>query len=233
MTPPPVVLVHGAGSTHRHNWGGSGWTDVLADEGRTVVPFELPGHGEAPPLADADGVEAAGDVERLLALLAADGGPAPVDAIGFSAGARLLLRAAARHPAAFRRLVLLGVGDNLLRPGDGSAAWLVNVLEAPAEPAEPPARTVWRLVASAGNDRAAVAAYLRRPVPALTAGDLAALDLPVLVVLGDRDPGAPGDDLVAALPDARLVSLTGLDHFGTTSDVRAMEAATRFLDAEA
>lgn len=35
---------------------------------------------------------------------------------------------------------------------------------------------------------------------------------------------------VAALPDARLVTLTGLDHFATTSDVRAMEAATRFLD---
>ena len=40
----------------------------------------------------------------------------------------------------------------------------------------------------------------------------------MLVVLGDQDPAGtltPGDGLVTALPDARLVTLRGVDHFGT------------------
>jgi alpha-beta hydrolase superfamily lysophospholipase len=39
----------------------------------------------------------------------------------------------------------------------------------------------------------------------------------------------PGDGLVAALHDARLVTLRGVDHFGTTSDVRCMQAVLDFL----
>jgi len=51
----------------------------------------------------------------------------------------------------------------------------------------------------------------------------------VLVVLGDQDPAGPGDGLVAALPGARLVTLRGVDHFGTPSDVRCMQAVLDFL----
>jgi hypothetical protein len=51
----------------------------------------------------------------------------------------------------------------------------------------------------------------------------------VLVVLGDQDPAGPGDGLVAALPDARLVTLRGMDHFGTPADVRCMQAVLGFL----
>ena len=51
----------------------------------------------------------------------------------------------------------------------------------------------------------------------------------MLVVLGDQDPVGPGDGLVAALPDARLVTLRGVDHFGTPGDVRCMQAVPGFL----
>ena len=53
----------------------------------------------------------------------------------------------------------------------------------------------------------------------------------MLVVLGDQDPAGmtPGDGLVAALPDARLVTLRGVDHFGTPADVRCMQAVLGFL----
>ena len=59
--------------------------------------------------------------------------------------------------------------------------------------------------------------------------DLAAIDAPVLVVLGDRDFAGPADRLLAALPDARLVTLRGVDHFGTPSDYGCIEAVTGFL----
>ena len=51
----------------------------------------------------------------------------------------------------------------------------------------------------------------------------------MLVVLGDQDPAGPGDGLVAALPGARLVTLRGVDHVGTPSDVRCMLAVLDFL----
>jgi len=52
----------------------------------------------------------------------------------------------------------------------------------------------------------------------------------VLIVLGDKDPAGPGEPLAAALPDAQLVTLRGVDHFGTPSDVRCMQAVLGFLD---
>jgi pimeloyl-ACP methyl ester carboxylesterase len=223
---PPVVLVHGVGSSFEHNWVVTGWIDVLADEGRTAVPFELPGHGGAARIPD-DADDADVFVPFLEAQAEAAGGP--VDVVGFSAGAQLSIRAATRRPSAIRRLALLGIGDGVLRPSEGFLTRLADLLDGAAEPADPHARVFWRLASSAGNDRAAVAAYLRRQLPPLTPDDLAGVELPVLLVLGERDFAGPGDGLVAALPDARLVPLRGVDHFGTTSDYRAMDAVSRFL----
>ena len=82
--PVPVVLVHGLGSSFAHNWGVSGWDDILQSEGFEAVGYELPGHGAAP---EAVGGESEA-VQRLLDLVSTR---EPVDAIGFSAGARLVL----------------------------------------------------------------------------------------------------------------------------------------------
>ena len=51
----------------------------------------------------------------------------------------------------------------------------------------------------------------------------------MLVVLGERDLTATADRLVAALPDATLVSVAGLDHFATPSDFGVIDATMRFL----
>ena len=45
-------------------------------------------------------------------------GREPLDAIGFSAGAQVLLRLAADQPGRFRRLALLGIGGGVLEPAD-------------------------------------------------------------------------------------------------------------------
>jgi pimeloyl-ACP methyl ester carboxylesterase len=86
-----------------------------------------------------------------------------------------------------------------------------------------------RLAEGLGNDRAELIAFLRRPFRPPSATELAGITGPVLVVLGEQDPAGPGDRLVAALPDARLVTLRGVDHFGTPSDVRCMQAVLDFL----
>ena len=51
------------------------------------------------------------------------------------------------------------------------------------------------------------------------------------MVIGDKDFAGPGDPLVDSLPDARLLTLQGLDHFATPKDFRVMDAALEFIGA--
>lgn len=224
MAPPPVLLVHGFASSYERNWREPGWVDILDDEGRDVVGFDLPGHGNAEKPHDP---QAYVDMEEAVA--AALPGEGPVDAIGFSLGGQLLLRVAAEKPSRFRRIVVGGVGDNIFRHDDPEAA--ARAIETgAASDGDPGVAQAFAVFAKApGNDPAALAACLRRPRDPVTPDVLAGVSVPVLVVLGDKDFAGPADKLMAALPDARLESLTGADHFGTPKDFRFIEAAMKFI----
>jgi pimeloyl-ACP methyl ester carboxylesterase len=219
---PPVLLVHGFASSAEHNWRQPGWLDLLADCGRETIAADLPGHGTAPRPADPAEYQ---EVEAYVA--AAIEGRDPLDAIGFSVGAHVLLRLAGDQPSRFRRLALLGIGRGVLEPADPEP--IVAALTGDPDPENVPGMVFRRLADGLGNDRDALIAFLRRPQRPLTEADLARIPGQVLVVLGDKDPAGPGDGLVAALPDARLVTLRGVDHFGTPGDVRCMQAVLDFL----
>ena len=105
----------------------------------------------------------------------------------------------------------------------------MTALESGEEPEDVRARTFRRMARSAGNEPRALSAFLRRPRQILTEEDLSKLDMPILVVLGDRDWVGPADRLMAALPSATLVKLAGVDHFATPSDFGAIDATVRFL----
>src|ERR1700683_3122231 len=109
----PVLVVHGFASPAEHNWRQPGWLDLLADAGRETVAVDLLGHGRAPrPTSPAD-------YESGEARVAADiAGHEVLDAVGFSAGAHVLLRLAAAEPGRFRRLALLGIGAGAIASGD-------------------------------------------------------------------------------------------------------------------
>lgn len=218
----PVVLVHGFGSSFRHGWAELGWPDLLADEGREVIGPDLLGHGTASKPTDPAAYEA---LESHLAQ--SFDAYEQVDAVGFSLGARVLLTLASSAPKRFGRLVLLGVGAELLGPGH--AAELADAVEAGAAPDDVTVGVFDRLAREPGNDRAALVALLRRQVPPLDEARLSHVTCPVLVVLGDQDPAGPGEPLVGALPDAQLVTLRGVDHFATPRDMRAIDATLRFL----
>jgi pimeloyl-ACP methyl ester carboxylesterase len=221
-----VLLVHGFGTSSALTWGANGWIDLLREAGRDVIGVDLLGHGTAPKPHDP---AAYADLEANVAAQLPDGA---VDAIGFSLGARVVLALAAERSERFRRIVVAGVGANLFR-NDDHAAIVRAVRGEPIEgdDADVAARYFAGLAELPGNDRAALAACMARPGWPLKADDLGRIDRPVLVVLGDRDFAGPADPLVAALPDARLVNLRGVDHAATPKNFGFIDAALEFLDA--
>ena len=230
MSPgPPVVLVHGIATSSARTWGDNGWLDLLADAGRSVIGIDLLGHGTADKPHDPaayDRME-----ELVLAQLPAE----PVDAVGFSLGARTLLVLASAHPERFHRIVVAGVGANLFRRDD-TAELLADAIatgDDAAAPTSPVAQYFRSLAEQPGNDPLALAACLRRPGPSgITADTLVRITCPVLVVLGDADFAGPADPLLEALPDARLVTLRGVDHFATPKDFSFLDAGLDFLGAQ-
>jgi pimeloyl-ACP methyl ester carboxylesterase len=224
MTSPPrsLVLLHGFASSFDHGWRQTGWVDILSDFDCTAPEIDLPGHGSSSRLTEPeDYAEVEEEVFRSLPA------PGPLTAVGFSAGADVLLRMAIAHPGSFERIALLGIGDNVFETRD--ARTLAQALERDDEPEDVVARLFHRLAASTGSDPQALSAFIRRARPPIREEDLDAVTCPVLVVLGDRDMTTSAARLVGALPSASLVTLAGVDHFATPSDFGAIDATMRFL----
>jgi pimeloyl-ACP methyl ester carboxylesterase len=229
LTDPPIVLVHGFATSCARTWGETGWLDLLTDVGRTVIGIDLLGHGTAARPHDPAAYE------RMESLVLEQFPDEPVDAVGFSLGARTLLVLASAHPDRFNRIIVAGVGANLFRHDD-SAALLADAIAGGDDgqgEVSPVAQYFRSLAELPGNDPLALAACLRRPnATAITADGLGHITCPVLVVLGDEDFAGPADPLLEALPNARLVTLRGVDHFATPKDFGFLDAGLEFLDAQ-
>jgi len=231
---PPVLLVHGFGTSASATWRSNGWLDLLADAERTTIAVDLLGHGEAPHPTDPESYR---DLEdHVLAAMPDEA----VDAIGFSAGASVILWLAAHHPGRFRRVVVAGVGANLFERD--SERWQVIAEAVRTGMSDDPQLRYFADLPEAGSSRdakvdpdlrAAMAAFLSRPDRRFfTPEILAGVAVPVLVVLGDRDFAGPADPLVAALPAGTHRLLRGVDHFATPKDFGFIDAALDFLGAQ-
>lgn len=218
-----VALVHGFATSSARTWGDNGWLDLLADVGRVPLPLDLLGHGTADKPHDPAAYAAMEDL--LLAQLPDQ----PVDGIGFSLGARVLLTLACDHPERFDRLVLTGVGANLFRT-EGSDL-VLRAVEGEGDPTNPVVQYFAGLASDPESDREALAACLRSPRPVLTPERLAEVRTEILVVIGDKDFAGPGEPLADALPNATLVTLRNVDHFATPKDFGCIDAALDFLGA--
>jgi len=219
-----VFLAHGFASSFELNWREPGFVDLLEDAGRTVLPFDFTGHGTARKSYDpSDYDDQAGELLDALP-------DEPVDAVGFSMGALNLLRAASREPQRFNCLVVAGVGENVFNQHQGDV--VADAIEAgEAEDGNVAAQLFVQFSRVPGNDAKALAACMRRMRSGMTEDDLARIELPVLVVIGDKDFAGPADRLTAALPDARQVVLRNTEHFATPRSFAFIDAALEFLGA--
>ncbi len=219
-----VVLLHGFATSARRTWIEPGWVDLLTEGGRAVIAPDLLGHGEADKPHDP---EAYAHVEQLVA----DRLPSrPVDAIGYSAGARVLLALAAENHERFERIVLGGIGGRLLERREGNP--VLDAVRGEADPADVVAQRFHTMASSDGNDPAALAAFAQRAQPRLDPEQLMAIATPVLIIIGDQDFAGPGEPLAEALGNARVETLRGVDHFGLPKSFDFMDRAFDFLGVD-
>jgi len=210
---PPLVLLHGATGSGRDHF--ATLVPVVARAFRTYLP-DARGHAGT-RWDPADGWSAADLVDDLGAFVDALG-LASFHLLGFSMGAMTALQFASRHPDRLRTLVAvsvapqreprLAVGRALMDPARvelQDPAW-ARQLAARHDPVQGP--DSWRRLLPAIVADLAVQ-------PLLTPRELRAIDAPVLVVVGDRDPFVPVDhawELARQVRDGRLLVLPGVDH---------------------
>ena len=209
---PPLLLIHGAMETFRHGWRKQ--IPVLSQDYRLIGP-DLRGHGQSNnPANRLDLRQMADDLAELLTHV----GYAAAHVCGFSGGSSTALFLAYRHPARLRSLTLVSNNFELdqIRTGAGQF-WNPDRIRreepqwwARTEKLHPMSRMVDLLRWWAEEDKVR---------PNFSPAEIATIDLPTLVVGGDRDPIVPLEQSVSLfehLPNSRLCILPGVGH-GLTS----------------
>lgn len=226
----PILLVHGFASTHAVNWIEPGWVDLLVKAGHQVVMFDLRGHGESDDLYDVAAYDRGVMAADILALLD-HLGLGQADIMGYSLGAMLSLRFAMDYPDRCRSVVLAGVGDRLFAPSGQIEPVVEALLADSLHDAKTPVGRAFRAFADKnGQDREALAACYQVPRDKLTDETLAQVQVPVLVVAGERDEIAgSAERLAAPFPKGEAVTIARRDHMRTVGDKAYKEAVLAFL----
>lgn len=235
---PPILLLHGFGSSSRRNWVDTGWVRFLNDSGRTVIMIDLPAHGGSaaprdagsytPSRMRADILQALFD-ERVTPLDNQDLSSG-VDVIGYSLGARLAWEFGATQPELVRRMVLGGPGstDPLARLDLEAAKQYVAGGPVPADPST--AGLLRMAQAAPENDMPSLLAMATAIATEPFDPESAVPGMPVMLVAGDKDEYAVGlDDLARWAPAAEVAVLTGRDHAAAITARGFKELALSFL----
>ena len=226
---PPLVLLHGGGSTIRTSF--ASLIPLLAKD-RQVIAFEQQGHGHT---ADVDRPfsfeQSAEDAVALLRHLEI----AKADLFGYSNGAHIALQLALSHPSLVHRLVL----ESMMYSRDGADprfwesfdhAKLEDMpvelrkayLEAAPHPEQLPvffAKSVERM----------------RNFKGWTREQIHSVRNPVLLIVGDHDivRVEHAAEMQSSMPDARLAVLPATDHMRIVERADlVVRLAVEFLDAQ-
>ncbi len=229
-----MILVHGFASNRKEGWRRTGWYAALERRGTRCVALDQRGHGESQKLHDPEsyGREALGsDIIALINHLNLE----RVDLFGYSMGARTALAAALGAPERIANLILGGVGERLLEPRvEGAPLDTMSqamLADDPASISHPMLRSFRQFADEQGEDRRALAAFVQAKNPPLDVEAMGQLEMPVLVVAGQRDDGAGDPDgLARAFPHGRGITVVGCDHFSAIPHALTKAATFDFLD---
>jgi pimeloyl-ACP methyl ester carboxylesterase len=204
----PLVVIHGSSSA---------WRGRIADafgplaERYRLIGFDVRGHGKSGKPHDPGdyGPELVEDIVRLLDRLQLPS----AHVVGYSMGGFIGLKLAAVYPQRVRTLTMVGQG-----------LVAADEFERMAEGADDEGR-------SGDNDAVAIAAMIRS-YPVLTVSDrtVRGLRVPILAVVGDRDPRFTRVvRLRALLPSTKVVVLPGRTHGSVIEDPALIPEVLGFL----
>ncbi|UOQ61255.1 alpha/beta hydrolase [Leucobacter rhizosphaerae] len=243
-TAPPIVLLHGFGSSADEEFLSTGWGASLAAAGRDIIAIDLPGHGRSPAIETAEDARTSAVVRAILEAVdrvipeharagTTDGmgdGTADdttqFDVIAYSLGARLAWELPAAS-ARVRRLVLGGLSP--VEPfGAIDLDHLAAVLDG-ATPHTPLVGMMAGMISAPGRDTDSLA----RLIGGLAAEPFRPTEggpsIPTLFVAGLGDGMTTGvEDLAAAMPRGSVTRVPG-DHRGALDSVEFRIAAIEFL----
>ena len=232
---PPVMLVHGFGSSKEQNWKSTGWYGSLTEAGFSIIAIDNRGHGESDKPHDPLFYHHDRMAEDVLTVMNAAGVKnAPY--VGYSMGGLIGLRFLALFPERITRLALGGVGETYLRgprvsdPERKEAIAAALLTDDKDSIADPRARMFRDFSEQQGKDRVALAACMRAMTPPLPVAVLQTFDKPILVVDGDQDfVAGPSGPLAAIFPHGSAVIVPGRDHMSAVGARPTRQAVVDFL----
>src|SRR6202162_3772655 len=214
------------------NWGGTGWIAAMSEKYR-VIALDVRGHGlsDKPHSSEAYGYATMGaDVMRLMDHL----GIERAILMGYSMGSSIAIELMLSRPERLRAIMLGGIeyADGLEDKEDRDAIAEAYRADDPSTIDSPVAKAYRRFAESMPNDLKALAVLIDGKRAPFGPARLAAVRMPVLIVVGTKD-NAIGDPkpLAKMIPGARLVMLEGRDHMTAPTDQRFKEAVLEFLRA--
>ena len=228
----PILLIHGFASNAAVNWVDTGWVRELTRAGRRVVAIDNRGHGESEKIHDPSRHGShlmAEDARRLLDHL----GIERADVMGYSMGARITAFLAINHPHRVASAIFGGLGINMIR-GVGNSEPVAQALEAedPATITDPKALMFRKFAEATKSDRLSLAACMRSSREPITAEQVGALPMPVLVAVGDADDvGGPAGELADLIPRGEAFVIEGRNHMQAVGDRTHKAAVLAFLKA--
>ena len=236
----PVVLVHGYGVNADLNWQRSGVVRALRQEYQ-VITLDVRGHGRSDRPHDpaAYGVEIARDVIRLLDHL----GIPKAHVIGYSMGGFITIKLTTLYPD--RLICAVPCASGWEQP-DGDKLKILELLTESLdrnrsyepllrflEPVPPPA---WKIklvdfLMGAINDNEAMSALMKRFVDlSVTEEDLRSNRVPVLSIVGTRDPlGGGVKGMTQHMAHHEAVYIEGGDHLTTILNRKYIQSLKAFL----
>lgn len=240
----PVVLLHGFTINSQVNWELSGIVPKLRNDFR-VVALDVRGHGgsEKPHDPNKYGAEMIEDVVRLLDHLRIQ----RAHIVGYSMGGFITNRLLATHPDRLITATLGGAGwgrvedkppflDDLaesLEKGKGISPLLIALTPPGQRPPSEEQLKFANQMLLLTNDQRALAALIRgMPAFAIPRESLEKNKLPVLALIGDRDPFKAGVDAMnGVMPHLKVVVIPGADHMQTFYSPLFVKSLHDFLSA--
>jgi pimeloyl-ACP methyl ester carboxylesterase len=225
----PLVLLTGFTGTVRQLIE-SGMPDSIAGHGFRVIMPDFRGHGDSARPHDPAAYPPDVLAQDGLALVESLGlEPGDWDLAGYSLGGRVVLRMLARGGLPARAVIggqgLDATSSETSRTG-GYRELLTAMIDGTIEPGSPQARFADYLTEAGGDPRALL--HVAGTHVETTAGELAAIAVPTLVVTGDQDTARKGDALAAALPTGQFAEVPG-DHASALASPQLVTAIVEFL----